>query len=51
MLHILNACWGIFACASYLGIASWVHLFILLAPIFVLSLYELSQKKKLPSPF
>lgn len=47
ILHTINACWGIFAFASYLGIASGVHLFILLAPIFVLSLYELSQKKEI----
>ena len=47
ILHTINACWGIFAFASYLGIASGVHLFILLAPIFVLSIYELSQKKEI----
>jgi signal transduction histidine kinase len=47
IFHTINACWGIFAFASYLGIDSGVHLFILLAPIIVLSLYDLSQKKEI----
>lgn len=45
ILHTFTSTWGIFAFSSYCGVESGVHLYILLGPIFVLSLYDLKQKK------
>lgn len=45
LLFTLNTCWGVFEMASFVGKASSVHLYILLAPLFILSIYDLSQKR------
>lgn len=47
ILHTINSSWGIFAFSSFLGKESGFHLFILLSPIFVLSLYNLDKKVKI----
>jgi len=45
--HAITANWGIFAFASYCGYDSGVHLYVLLGPTFVLSIYDLSRKKEI----
>lgn len=43
-LHTFTSNWGIFVFTSYCGINSGVHLYVLLGPVFVLSLYDLKHK-------
>ncbi|MEY5047896.1 MAG: hypothetical protein RLZZ175_1255 [Bacteroidota bacterium] len=47
ILHTITANFGIFTFASFCGIDSGVHLYILLGPTFILSLYDLSRKKEI----
>ncbi len=47
ILHTITANFGIFTFASICGIDSGVHLYILLGPTFILSLYDLSRKKEI----
>ena len=44
ILHTFTSNWSIFVFASYCGIDSGVHLYVLLGPVFVLSLYDLKNK-------
>lgn len=45
ILHTINANIGIYSFSCFMGIESGVHLYILLAPTFVLSLFALSEKR------